>query len=216
MTGVTTVLGVIAKPALIQWAANMAVDFIKSGSKGLTTFDKDFTALCEEARKAHTKKRDAAADIGKTVHSAIEEWVKNKTEPTLDAQGMKMFNNFKQWVSDNKVKFLENEKHLYSEKLFLAGICDALVEIDGQKWIYDWKTGGTRVYAEAFFQMGGYNILLEEMGEAGDITGYGVLGIFKDGTVEEKRSVSNEENKEAFMSAYKLYKIQQKINSQIL
>ena len=29
MTGVTTILGVLAKPALIQWAANMAIDSVR-------------------------------------------------------------------------------------------------------------------------------------------------------------------------------------------
>ena len=31
-TGTTTVLGILAKPALIQWAANMAVDYIKENA----------------------------------------------------------------------------------------------------------------------------------------------------------------------------------------
>ena len=32
--GVTTVLGVIAKPALIPWAVKMAIDYIKDNCKG--------------------------------------------------------------------------------------------------------------------------------------------------------------------------------------
>lgn len=217
MTGVTTVLGVIAKPALIGWAANMAVDYVEEHLKELLVSVSDAQRIIlTEARKAHTKKKEAAGDIGKLVHAVIEEYIKNGTEPTLDEQGMKMFENFRKWIIDNKVKFIESEKHLYSESMFVGGICDAIVEINGQKWLYDWKTGGTRVYAEVFFQMGGYEILLNEMGEHKDITGYGVLGIFKDGTMEEKRSISNEENKEAFMAAFKLYRTLNKINSSTL
>lgn len=224
MTGVTTVLSVIAKPALISWAANMAVDYIEScvvqghynmrTKEGSIEFNKAFKDLCAEARKAHTKKKEAAGDIGKTVHAAVEEFIKHGTEPQLDEQGMKMFENFRKWAVDNKVKFLESEKHLYSESLFLGGILDMVVEIDGQNWICDVKTGG--VYAEAFYQMAAYQMLWEEMKLPGVITGHIILGLKKDGTFEEKRSISNEENKEAFMAAYKLYKITQKVNSQIL
>lgn len=223
MTGVTTILGIISKPALIGWAANMAVDYIENDIVGIHEDTENyvcpfgaFKKLLKEARTAHTKKRDAAGDIGKTVHSAIEQFIKQGTEPTLDEQGMKMFENFRKWSVDNKVKFIENEKHLYSEKMFVGGICDAVVEIDGKKWLYDWKTGGTRVYAEAFWQCAAYTILLDEMGEHKDIVGYGVLGVFKDGTMEDKRSVSTDEHKLAFMSAYNIYKIKQKTDNQIL
>lgn len=223
MTGITSVLQIIAKPALIQWAVNMAVDCIKENlpkeveNEMMLQFQRpDFMDLLEQARKAHTKKKEAAGDVGKTVHAAIKEFIKNKTEPKLDEQGMKMFENFRKWLTDNKVEILESEKHLYSEKLFLAGICDAVVMIDGKKWLVDFKTGGTRVYAEAFFQMGGYDILLNEMGEHKDIEGYIVLGIFKDGTTEEKRSISNNDNRDAFLAALKIYRIQEKINGQIL
>lgn len=212
MTGVTTVLGVIAKPALIGWAANMAVQHVQEqilkAEPGTILENLDKWLL--EARKAHTVKRDKAADIGTLVHKACEEWIKSQTEPTLDEQGMKMFGHFKQWATDNKVKFLESEKHLYSESMFLGGICDMVVEIDGQVWIADIKTGG--VYPEAFYQMAAYQMLLEEMGSPLKITGHIILGIKKDGTFEEKRSVSHEEAKEAFLAAFKIYKITQKVN----
>ena len=215
MTGVTTILSVIAKPALINWAANMAVDYI---SEQLPYLQKSnwgqIEKILEEARKAHTKKKEKAGDIGKTVHAAIEEFIKTGKEPELDEQGMKMFNHFKKWKDDNYVGFLESEKHLYSEKLFVGGIVDAVVEIDGKTWIMDVKTGG--VYPEAFYQMAAYQILWEEMGLPQAITGHIVLGLKKDGTFEEKRSVSCEEAKDAFLSAFKLYKITQKFNSTII
>jgi len=51
----------------------------------------------KEARTAHRKKKEGAGDIGTEVHKAVEEWIKDKKEPDLDEQGMKMFNNFKTW-----------------------------------------------------------------------------------------------------------------------
>lgn len=214
MTGVTTILSVIAKPALIGWASNMAVDYVLSNCKDKE--DKEILLnlnhWLEEARKAHTRKKDAAGDIGKLVHSAVEEFIKNGTEPKLDEQGMKMFENFRKWAKENHVKFIESEKHLYSESLFVGGILDMVIEIDGQFWIADLKTG-SGIYPEFFFQMAAYQILWEEMKLPEKITGHIVLNLRKDGTFEESRNVSVDENKEAFMAAYKLYKIINKINS---
>lgn len=215
MLGVTTILGVIAKPALISWAANMATEHVSREWKPDVAYAKDdIERVLAEAKKAHTKKKEAAADVGTLVHAAVENWIKNKTEPELDEQGMKMFEHFRKWATNNKVTFLESEKHLYSEKLFLGGIVDIVAEIDGQQWICDVKTGG--VYPEAFYQMAAYQILLEEMNLPLKITGHIVLGLKKDGTFEEKRSISCDEAKEAFMAAYKIYKISQKVNSSIL
>lgn len=135
-------------------------------------------------------------------------------ESQLDEQGMKMFEHFRKWTIDNKVKIIESEKHLYSESMFLGGILDMVVEIDGQNWIADIKTGG--VYPEAFYQMAAYQMMWEEMGLKEKITGHIILGLKKDGTFEEKRSVSNNDSKQAFMAAYKIYKITQKVQSQIL
>jgi hypothetical protein len=193
----------------------MCADFIgKEWIADVQYSQEKIDAILAEARKSHTKKKEAAGDIGKLVHSAVEEYIKNGTEPTLDEQGIKMFEHFRKWATDNKVKFIESEKHLYSESLFVGGILDMVVEIDGKLWIADVKTGG--VYPEAFYQMAAYQILLEDMKEPLEITGHIILGLKKDGTFEEKRSVSCEEAKEAFMAAYKIYKITQKVNSTIL
>ena len=70
MTGVTTILGVIAKPALISWASNQAVDYIVGKSRAT----KDVFAVSvtkqelEEARTAFAKKRDKAAESGTDIH----------------------------------------------------------------------------------------------------------------------------------------------------
>ena len=202
-TGVTTVLGVIAKPALINWASNMAVDYIAEELYVKDRQDKDAVLL--EARTAYAKKRDKAGDIGTAVHLAVEEWIKEKKIPELDEQGMKMFNNFVKWAEDNNVKFLVSEKRMYSEKLWLAGTCDFTFEMNGKKYIGDLKTANA-IYYEAFMQMAGYQLMLEEMGEK-DFYGSCVVRIGKDGKFEVQERYDHETDKEAFLAALKLYRI---------
>ena len=92
LTGVTTILGVIAKPALIQWSANLAAaEAFKTGTveglkAAIEAYDKIDTEAAREldkafpawkaARTTHTKRKTAAADIGTKAHKWIEEYVK--------------------------------------------------------------------------------------------------------------------------------------------
>lgn len=214
LMGVTTVLKVISKPALIQWAANMAVAHIianaLSGTKK-TENNEDFAylvteSLLEEARTAHRKKKESAGDWGTNVHKAIEEWIKEGKEPELDIMGITVFQKFIDWVKENKVEFLESEKHVWSKDLWIGGIVDLVIKIDGKKYIGDIKTS-SGIYDEAFFQMGAYNLCLEEMGEHKDVEGYIVINLRKDGKMELKQAVDMETNKQAFKYALGLHKI---------
>jgi len=221
LTGVTTVLGVIAKPALIQWAANMAVEYIEAHltAKGEETGIVPLKALVE-AKTAHKIKKEKAGEWGTLVHGWVEQYAMSKiletAEPAiLEGKMGEACNHFKKWSEDNKVKFLESEKNIYSEKLWIGGIADMLVEIGGQKWIADVKTG-SGIYPEHFWQMAAYQMCFEELGIAEGIVGHIVLNLKKDGSFDEKRSVSNDENKEAFKAALTIYRIQAKIKNQVI
>ncbi len=214
LMGVTTVLSVISKPMLIQWAANMACDYIKDAqvwklvpeTPPMVMIDRsDLDNLIKEARSAHRKKKEKAGDWGTAVHAAIENWIKFGGLPELEDTQMIAFNDFKEWAEDNKVKFIESEKHVWSEKMWTGGIVDLVFEMEGKKYIGDIKTS-SGIYNEAFFQMGAYHLMLEEMGVK-DIEGYIVINLKKDGTMDLKRADNMKINQDAFLSALNLYKI---------
>jgi hypothetical protein len=77
--------------------------------------------------------------------------------------------------------------------------------MDGKKYVADIKTG-SGIYNEAFFQMGAYHLMLEEMGY-NDIQGYLVINLKKDGKMDLKMAIDLETNQQAFLAALKLYKI---------
>lgn len=210
LMGVTTVLKVINKPALIQWSANMAVDYILNHPSTIHKPECDYLVkevVLKEAKTAHRKKKEKAGDWGTSVHKAIEEWIKEDGKiPELDEKGMEVFKNFTHWALENKVEFLESEKHVYSEKDWIGGIVDLVIKMDGKKYIADIKTS-SGIYDEAFFQMGAYNLCLEEMGEHKDIEGYLVINLKKDGKMDIKLVTDMLQNKEAFRAALVLHKI---------
>ena len=206
LMGVTTVLSVISKPSLIQWSANMACDYVDSRSMEFFNNPTLFKDILKEARTAHRKKKEKAGDWGTKVHEAVEDWIKRGVEPVgLDEMGVRAFENFKKWAEDNNVKFIESEKHLYSREMWIGGIVDLVFEMDGKKYIGDIKTS-SGIYNEAFFQMGAYHLMLEEMGEK-DVAGYIVINLKKDGTMDMKRADNMKINQDAFKHALGLYKI---------
>src|SRR3990167_11462488 len=85
LTGVTTVLGVIAKPMLIQWSANMAVEYVlQNKTKFINENSQLVTELldevCKEARVAHRKKKESAGEWGTNIHTLAEEYINICTE----------------------------------------------------------------------------------------------------------------------------------------
>jgi hypothetical protein len=237
LMGVTTVLNVIAKPSLIQWAADMSVSqfgWIKkdewiNGKKVAVPTEKRLECIKEhlerikdrdiesflneldEARVNHLKKKESAGDWGTNVHKAIELWIKEKKEPdNLDDKGLEVFNKFKEWAIKEKVEFLESEKHVFSEKYWIGGIVDLVIKLNGKKYIGDIKTS-SGIYNEAFFQMGAYNLCLEEMGEHKDVEGYLVINLKKDGNMDMMIAEDMEVNKKAFVSARDLWEIINKL-----
>ncbi len=84
MYGITSVLGVIAKPMLIPWAAGQVVEWIKNNApkelvKGAYWYGVT-NKMLDEAKIAHRKKKESAGDIGKLVHKMCEDFANDKGE----------------------------------------------------------------------------------------------------------------------------------------
>src|SRR3990167_6616305 len=207
MTGVTTILSVIAKPALIQWAANEAVKYIMEHITELLTFPivkENVDKILEEAKTAHRKKKEGAADIGTLAHKWIEGYIKDPDNAHHEKDLAIMTDNFVKWTEENKVKFLKSEFRVYDPDLFYAGTLDFVAEIDGKKFIGDIKTG-SGIYPEHFYQMAAYRNAWEKMGLE-KLDGSVVVNITKQGKLNVEYSYFYQEDFEAFCGALKIYR----------
>lgn len=174
LSGVTSVLNVIAKPALIPWAVKMCIEYILNHDQGnggqneVVITKKDL----EDARTAHTRKATHAAGLGTDAHALVEAYIKQCLAATngvpLEAHNIlepaPRVVEFADWaVARHKLtgfKFILAEVPLADPKLAIAGTPDFIGEetVDGV-WcpiIGDLKTGSgiyDRVY---FFQMAAY------------------------------------------------------------
>lgn len=217
LTGCTTILSVLAKPALIQWAANMAVGYIQdkilSGESVLDNLDRWLL----EAKSAHIKKKEKAGDYGTKLHEEIsgfiQDGIDNNKGYVFGQSDSKSVQNFIDWAKQNKVRFLATEKNIYSKKLFLGGIVDFICEIDGQVWIGDIKSSKSGIYPENFAQVAGYQLMLQEMSLYPNITGYLILNLKESGEMLEKRNISIEDNIKFFMACLEIYRYQEKLKN---
>ena len=225
MTGVTTVLGVIAKPALIQWAADMACEYVANKFKEIqfpVATDDEIRVWLEEARTAHTKKKEDAGTKGTDVHALVEEYIKTCIEkdglPIVEAKTGEdpMFYKFRKWAIDNGVRFLASEKKVYSESWFVAGTFDFSFEKDGKRFIGDLKTMGRIWDKVPHAQAAAYRKMSVEMGEK-DYDGTCIVNISKPSEkylseLTESWSYDFETDTKAFEAALVLYRFLQNGN----
>jgi len=155
--GCTSVLQILAKPALLFWSANMAADYFKEHIVPGRSLDEiEIENIWKEAKRAHTKKKEEAGDIGHLVHDWVDKFCKgdNPGMPINEiAQGG--VNRFLDWTEKHQVKFLINEQPCYSQKYKYAGTIDGICKIDGKMYLFDLKTSN-HIVAEYFMQTSAY------------------------------------------------------------
>lgn len=205
--GVTTVLGVIAKPALMYWAVNEAVNYLTENWKPGTTYDEmQIKAMLEAAKSAHRKKKEDAATLGSMIHKWIEEYIggANPAAP-VNPQMQKAINAFLLWVQQNKVKFLASERAVYSRKYKYAGTTDFICEIGGKRYVGDIKTSNA-IYNEYLMQVAAYRYALQEE-DGNNYDGMLIIKVPKDDGEIEIREFNNfAEHARAFIYALMLYR----------
>lgn len=146
--GVTTVLGILAKPALIAWANKM-------GLAGIDT----------------TKYVNAAADAGKACHAMIEAHLKGEEfdDSEYDEATVNLAENgylkYLEWEGQHTLTDIHSEMGLVSETHRFGGTIDLYCKLDGVPTLVDFKTNQSGIYDEMMHQVaGGYHLLLEENG----------------------------------------------------
>jgi hypothetical protein len=217
-TGITSILGVIGKPMLIQWAANEAIKYIQANAavnnEKQTTFYLATEELLEEARKAHAKKKTDAADHGTTAHAMVEDYINNcltlsKGQPLEGNEKSKPIKKFIDWALENVDHFLFSERRMCNKELFVAGTADfACVLKNGKTVMGDFKTSSGVYGIDYFLQVAAYRYLAEAEGDA-SYDGSVIVRLGKDGSFEELYRYDYKTDLAAFLACHTLYRAQQ-------
>lgn len=158
MPGVTTVLKVLGKPALVPWAAKCAAkafgEKIKKEGR-LPNDSKELEDWIKEASKAPTKERNAAGENGTNIHKSIDEYLSGKpsSEP---------INHFVDWERACKWTFVAGDTPVASVKHLYGGRLDSLFRDEQDRLVLvDFKTS-KGVYPDHLIQVGAYSMAFEE------------------------------------------------------
>lgn len=164
--GVTTALGMINKPALVQWASNSACQNIKEYlmanaiNKSLT--QDEIEKACLEGKNIYKKKAQEAADVGSRVHQAIDEIIKGSPPGAYAADIESGVGGFLEWQKSHNLTIEMGDTKIGS-KLFRYGGSLDMVAFDGDEAIiFDFKTTKKRrdadhgIYPEYGYQLAAY------------------------------------------------------------
>ena len=136
---VTTVLGILDKPALIQWAANSAVECITDALEELRdpkTADTRIAQILKSAKTEFRKVSRKAMDIGTLVHDAIETHLSGG-DPSKLLDGNDAATNgflaFLEWAGKVHLEPVKLEIVVHHPVLRYAGTADFLgyLDLDG-------------------------------------------------------------------------------------
>jgi hypothetical protein len=146
VVGVTTVLNVLDKPALVAWSNRLGLQGIDS-----------------------TKFKDKMADIGTITHLRILAELKNEV-PDLSEYSqadIKTSDNcmlsYHEWLRYHKIEPICVETPLTSDRFGYGGTPDFIGLVDGRLEIMDYKTG-SGIYGTAFYQVAAYRQMAHEVG----------------------------------------------------
>jgi len=184
---VTTIIGVIGKPALIAWAANMERTMCLDVSAGLYEHLYGTPKLSRVAwistlekrlgqERAHKRELNKAADIGSQIHALIEWGLRAKMlaepgpSPHACDKAMWGYMAWQDWAKSVNLKPIHIEQQVWSGIHKSAGTMDLYAEVNGVETVLDWKSGKA-VYPEAHIQNAAYRMFLREMGHGDAKTG---------------------------------------------
>lgn len=170
--GVTTILRILGKPALVPWAAKKAAEaFLARVDEEMPKLidgkikEIAFDEIAKWAAGAPNRERDTAGAKGTDVHAVIENHLHGiELSPEFNVLSPvgKSFNNFRKWELENSWKVIVGDTPLISLDMGYGGRMDGLFLDEKERIVLvDFKTA-KGVYPDNFVQLGGYSLALME------------------------------------------------------
>lgn len=192
--GVTTITGILNKPALVRWANNL-------GLQGVDV----------------SKYVDEMATVGTLAHYIIECHIKNVKPDYSDytPNQVSLAENsaikFFTWEDQQKIEYLASELDMVSERHRFGGKCDIYCMLNGKPTLLDIKTC-KGIYPEQFTQVVAYAELLKETGKVVEDVRIIRVGRDESEGFEDKKVPFLPEHWERFLHCLAIYNLNKMID----
>jgi len=191
---VTTVIGILAKNALIEWAYQCGLQSI------------DYKAV-----------RDNAGDVGSLAHYLIMCHLKGETPDTSEYSEQDISRAetclIKYWDWEKQHSSMEPvlvETPLVSEIYRFGGTVDCLAKLNGDMMLIDYKTGKA-IYDEHIMQVSAYAHLLQENGYTVNTVKILRIGKEEKESFEERTISDLETGWQIFLRCLDIYNLQKNL-----
>ena len=191
--GVTTILGVLNKPALVKWANNLGLQGIDS-----------------------SKFVDEKAAIGTLAHQMIADYLRGEKTDTGEYSKVQIDQaenavlSFFEWEKTHHIEPILIEEPMVSEIFCFGGTIDCLGRVNDKLYLIDLKTSGG-IYPEMLIQLAAYKQLLTEHGHNVDQTIILRVGRTEDEGFEERQANNLAKRWEIFQHALSIYQLQKEV-----
>ena len=215
IVGMSTILGKLASPMLENWKIANQVNAIKKEMErhGIP-IDKIETIILNAKTNAK-KQGDSILNIGSMVHKFCEMWLKGEkfTEPS-DPVVKACFDKFKKFWKKHKLKLVESEKILYSERGYCGTLDLVAIDPKGNLWLIDIKTS-KGIFINMVHQVHGYKLAYEEQ-TGKKINKMYIVRLPKDnGDFEARHILYKKEHLKAFLGLLSCHKSELLFNEQV-
>lgn len=193
VVGVTTITGVMDKPALVPWANKLGLEGIK-----VREYVDD---LAQIGTLAHYM---AQCDF-EGVKPELDDYSKNQISSAENS-----FLKYLEWRKTREITDAKCELPLISEKYQFGGMCDVYCNLNGVMTLIDIKTC-KGIYDDHFTQVSAYALLLEENGFKVDDVRILRIGRDESEGFEDRKVPNIELHQKRFMICKRLYDINKEI-----
>jgi hypothetical protein len=196
MPGVTGILGILDKPALVWWGMRVglrAAHHLAQEGYDLSTFSADpqipgkndvgdWERLTKELKLTTNHVRDAAGARGNVAHAGAEEWIKRQVPfdlSTASGEAKGYYQSAAAFFIEVDAEWLASEVMVWSLKRWYAGTFDLLARVNGKLVLLDLKTSKD-VYDTHWLQLCAYEGARREL-KLDPVEGIGVIHLTPDG-----------------------------------
>jgi PD-(D/E)XK nuclease superfamily protein len=169
---VTTILNVLNKPAIAEWACRVCCDYIEENLRlliaGNSFSESEVFKIISLGRNAHDRAREEAAGIGTSAHDYLSRYwlsvIHKKPLPVLPDEGRirNCVDAALAWFKERHIEPISVESPQYSRTYHICGRPDLIAFVDGELSVVDYKSTKA-LWPECPIQMTPYAKMHEEM-----------------------------------------------------